>query len=107
MTTIYAIHAADDDKLTGIVAEMKTLGAPTIKVVDCGGHYRALEGSHRLAAAASLGLTPVLEIFEQDDLIEISGFDWFDACNWAETSYPAGEVACEIVSPHRAVAYTF
>ena len=107
MTTIYAIHAAESEKLTGIIEEMRVLGAPTIKVVDCGDYYMALEGSHRLAAAAALELAPSLEIYDQDDIIEISGFDWFDACNWAETSYPAGEVAGEIFSPRQATPYTF
>lgn len=106
MTTIYAIHATNADKLAGVVAEMRTLGAPTIRVVNCGDYYMALEGSHRLAAAAELGLRPILSVYEQDDDIEIDGFDWFDACNWAGTRYPAGEVAGELYSV-QAVSYKF
>ena len=107
MATIYAIHEVDADKLSGVIAEMESLGAPTIEVVDCGDHYMALEGSHRLAAAAALGIEPTLVVHEQDALIDISRFDWFDACNWADTTYPAGEVAGEIFSPRQAVPYSF
>lgn len=107
MTTIYAIHGTDEDKLQGVIAEMRTLGAPTIEVVDCGDHYQALEGSHRLAAAHALGLVPTLVIREQDEIIDITKYDWFDEANWAETSYPAGEVVGELFSPQQAVDYQF
>lgn len=107
MTTIYAIHAPTAHKLAAVMAEMQILGAPTIEVIDCGDHYMALEGSHRLAAADALGLVPVLTIHAQDDEIDISGYDWFDAANWADTLYPAGEVAGELFSPNQAVPYSF
>ena len=29
MTTIYAIHGTEADKLAGVIAEMETMGAPT------------------------------------------------------------------------------
>ena len=105
--TVYAIHGVDSDKLESVKAEMLSLGAPAIRVVDCGDHYMALEGSHRLAAAYALGITPVLSVVEQDEQIDISGFDWFDAANWAGTVYPAGEVAGELFSPSQAVDYRF
>lgn len=107
MPTIYAIHAPEPAKLAAVTAQMQAMGAPTIEVVDCGDHYMALEGSHRLAAAHALGLTPVLTVREQDEVIDISGYDWFDAANWAETTYPASEVAGEIFSPRQAVPYSF
>lgn len=106
MITVYAIHGTDTEKLAAVVAEMRTLGAPTIRVVDCGDHYMALEGSHRLAAAAELGLTPILTVYEQNDEIEIVGYDWYDPINWAGTVYPAGEVAGELYSI-QAVPYAF
>lgn len=106
MATIYAIHAPQPAHLEAVKAEMQRLGAPRIEVVDCGDHYFALEGSHRLAAAAALGLSPELVVREQDEMIEITGYDWFEPMNWAETVYPAGEVAGELYSP-RAVAYSF
>lgn len=96
MITVYAIHAPTADHLQAVIAEMRKLGAPKIEVVDCGDHYRALEGSHRLAAAAELGLTPELVIRDQDDVIDVTGYDWYEPANWAEISYPAGEVAGEL-----------
>jgi hypothetical protein len=105
MKLIYAIHDTDPDKLAGVIDEMRTLGEPTLRVVDCGDYYMALEGSHRLAAAAALGLTPHLTILDQEDEIEITGFDWYEPGNWAGTRYTAGEVAGELYSvnavPHR------
>jgi hypothetical protein len=105
--TIYAIHAPDADKLAAVMAEMQVRGAPTLEVVDCGDYYMALEGSHRLAAAAALGLTPELVVRDQHDVIDISAYDWFEAQNWAETVYPAGEVAGEIFSERQATPYRF
>jgi hypothetical protein len=107
MTTVYAIHAPFADRLEAVKAEMATLGAPTIRVVDCGDFLMALEGSHRLAAAAALGLTPEFVVFAQDDEIDITQFDWYEPANWAETRYPAGEVAGELFAPSQARDYAF
>lgn len=85
---------------------MASLGAPTIRVIACGDYYMALEGSHRLAAAHDLDIEPEFVVFEQDDEIDISEFDWFDGANWAQTVYPAGEVAGELYSV-QAVGYRF
>lgn len=97
MTTLYAIHAVDQAKLTGVVAEMQTLGSPTIRVVDCGDYYMALEGVHRIAAAAQLGVALDLYILEQDDMVAADSMDWQDL--QAGESYTAGELACEAYSP--------
>lgn len=107
MLTVYAIHGPESDKLETVVAQMREMGAPTIRVVDCGDHYMALEGSHRLAAAAALDLVPDFEIIDQDGQIDISDYDWFEAHNWADTVYPAGEVAGELFAPSQAVDYRF
>ncbi len=107
MTTIYAIHAPDADKLELVVAQMEALGTPTIEVVDCGDYMMALEGSHRIAAAHVLGIIPIFTVHEQDDDLDITRFDWFEAQNWSETVYPAGEIAGEIYSPQQAVPYQF
>lgn len=99
MTTIYAIHAPETDKLSQVIKQMRSLGAPTIEVVDCGDFYMALEGSHRLAAAHELGLAPVLVIRDQEEMIDVSAYDWYDGANWAvggQTQYSAGEVAGEL-----------
>lgn len=106
MTTILALHAPEDEKLEAVKAEMQELGAPTIRVVDCGDFYLALEGSHRIAAAHALGLEPELEIFEQDEEITITDFDWYDSANWDAETYLAGEVAGELQNM-RNVDYSF
>ena len=107
MTTIYAIHAPQETKLQAVIEEMRVLGAPTIRAIDCGDYLMALEGSHRLAAAAALELTPVFVIIAQDEEIDISAYDWFEAQNWAGVIYTAGEVASELFSPRQAVDYRF
>ena len=107
MTMVYAIHGAEAAKLEAVIAEMRVLGAPTIRVVDCSDYYMALEGSHRLAAAAALELTPEFVVYEQDEEIDISGYDWFEPQNWSATVYPAGEVAGEMFSPSQAADYQF
>lgn len=106
ITTIYGIHAPDPGKLAEVIEEMKMLGSPILRVVECGDYYMALEGSHRLAAAAHLGLIPVLVVYDQDDLIDVTEHDWYESANWAGTLYPAGDVAGELFSM-RAPVYTF
>ena len=56
----------DADHLETVTTEMQALGAPTIKAIDCGDHYVALEGAHRIRAAHALGLTPIIEAIEYD-----------------------------------------
>jgi hypothetical protein len=104
MLTVYAIHAPNQKKLAAVLDEMKKAGAPIIKVVDCGDHYMALEGSHRLAAAARLNMTPEFIVYGNNDLISIDEFDWYDTANWAGITYLAGEVASELYST-QAVQY--
>jgi len=107
MFTVYSIHAPTAAKLSEVSAAMRLLGAPTIEVVDCGDYYMALEGSTRLAAAHDLGLTPSLVIRDQNDIIDITTYDWFEAQNWNGTKYQAGEVAGELYAPSQAVPYSF
>lgn len=60
----------DADHLEAVVAEMRVLGAPTIKAVDMTDLYGAfvsLEGSHRIRAAAILGLKPIIDEVEWSD----------------------------------------
>ena len=64
---IYAKHAPyEDGHLGEVVAQMRVLGPPTIKVVRYADELFALEGSHRLAAADYLGMTPIFEELEPD-----------------------------------------
>ncbi len=105
--TVYAIHAPEADKLAAVIADMEAMGAPTIRVIDCGDYYMALEGSHRLAAAAALEVNPIFEVIDHDEEIDISGFDWFEPQNWDRTVYQAGEVAGELFAPTQAADYRF
>lgn len=100
MTTVYAIHKPSPEKLAEVTAQMREMGAPKLEVVACGDHFMALEGSHRLAAAQALGIVPEFVVHEQDDMLEISRFDWYEPMNWDRTEYTAGEVAGELYSPH-------
>lgn len=59
----------DAAHLEAVKAEMLTLGAPTIKAVDCGEFFVALEGSHRIRAALALGLTPEIETVEYSETV--------------------------------------
>lgn len=100
MKTIYTINRVKPDHLEAVKAEMMQLGAPTIRVVNCSDYYMALEGSHRLNAAKALGIKPNLVVFEQDDEIDITEYDWYDNANWVDGNdrYTAGEVAGELFS---------
>lgn len=92
--TVYLIHDIDQDKLDAVKADMASMGAPTIRVVDCGDHYMAIEGTHRLQAAHDLGVQPDFVVLAQDDMLDASSLDmdYFDA----DQSYTAGEIAGEL-----------
>lgn len=90
---LYTIHGHSDRRVVEVMAEMEQMGAPTIRVVDCADHYVALEGTHRLEAAARLGIAPNFVILEQDDLVEADSLD-VDTLQSGE-SYTAGELAGE------------
>lgn len=89
---IALIHAHfNADHLALVKAQMADLGAPVIKAVwmDCHGHWAALEGSHRIRAAAELGLTPVIEEVEysEDTTLESLG------CDDAGEGYTVAQIA--------------
>ena len=58
----------DIDHLDKVVGEMKIMGAPTIRAIDCSDYYAAVEGCHRLRAAHALGITPNFDVIDIDDL---------------------------------------
>ena len=99
--SLYLIHAVEATKLAAVKAEMLKLGAPTVRVVDCGDHYMALEGCHRLAAAAELGIAPSLTILDQNDMVDADSLD-IDYFQAGET-YTAGEIAGELRGAHNPV----
>ncbi len=97
ISALYTIHAVDQNKLRGVIEDMRRLGSPTIRAVDCGDYLMALEGVHRIEAAAQLGVALDLDILGQDDLIEADSLDWQDL--QAGQAYTAGELAGEAYSP--------
>jgi hypothetical protein len=91
----------DKDHLKDVKTQMLVLGAPVIHAVwmECYGHWVALEGCHRLRAAAELGLAPeIIEVDYSDDLCStIPGYD-------GDNDYPISEI-CD--DSHKAVILTF
>jgi hypothetical protein len=79
MTVVLVHDHYDAEHLESVKNEMLTMGAPVIKAVwmDCYGHYAALEGCHRIRAAATLGLNPVIEEIEyNDDIVDGMDGEW-------------------------------
>ena len=69
----------NQEHLNAVKAQMETLGAPTIKAIwsEMYGAWMAVEGCHRLRAAAELGLTPEIEDVSEEDVVvmQIDGED--------------------------------
>ena len=72
ITEILAIHTIDknSEHYANVKAYMVKNGAPVIRVCDTGNGVYALEGSHRLAAAHELGIMPIFEEIEADEIFE-------------------------------------
>lgn len=67
MKRIYAKHLPYTDGHLGKVAlDMEHAGAPTIRCMQIGEDFYALEGSHRLACAHRFGLEPKLVVHEPE-----------------------------------------
>lgn len=97
MRTLYTIHNTDATKLQEVIAEMRILGSPTIRVVECGDYLMALEGTHRISAASILCFPVNLVLLEQEDVVEADTLDWQDLEPGA--SYTAGMLAGEAFNP--------
>lgn len=67
---ILGFHPLSPAHLAKVEADMRTLGAPTIPVYDCGEYYLALQGNHRLGAACALGLPVTVQVLSDDDEID-------------------------------------
>ncbi len=75
-----SMHQVEARHLAAVVKEMRKLGTPTIRCMYDGEVYKAVEGTHRLAAAAQLGLTPIIAELDPEsilpaDLIEEADLD--------------------------------
>jgi hypothetical protein len=101
---LHAIHPAyDDAKLRYMKALILERGAPRIRVVDCGDHYFAIEGSHRLAAAADLGVVPCLIVLSKNDHVDLDSTDIGELFELASKVLSAGEIVAECRSHHNPV----
>jgi len=79
---LHTVNPIDQGHLAEVTKKMRRRGPPTIRVVDCGDHYFALEGSHRLEAARQLGLRVRLEVVPRQRLVNVRGEDI--AVNWGD-----------------------
>jgi hypothetical protein len=70
MPYVVAPHAPNRAHFARVAEEMLVLGAPTIRAWWDGEKWIALEGTHRIAAASRLGMTPVIEEFGLGDEID-------------------------------------
>jgi hypothetical protein len=84
MVHITPCNTACPDHLAKVVTEMVAMGAPIIRIVQVdGADWQAVDGSHRLAAAAQLGIEPVLVAVDRDDSAEGHDFDDLPRdCTW-------------------------
>ncbi len=70
MQRLHAIHLAYDERKLDAMKAVRLKRLPPVRVVDCGDHYMAIEGSHRLSAAADLCIAPTLIVLAEDDLVD-------------------------------------
>ena len=69
---IYAPHEVqkNSDHYKAVEEYMKKNGAPVIRIVDGYDCYKAIEGSHRLAIANDLKITPSIEIIDESQFLD-------------------------------------
>lgn len=84
MATVYLLHNHfDPAHLDTVVADMKVMGAPTIRAYDLGfdDQVQAIEGCHRLRACEVLDITPNIELITPNVLIsDLNDLD----CDWSD-----------------------
>lgn len=75
---VTTINKIDETHIAEVMDEMRTLGAPVIRVAESFCGFIALEGSHRLEAAKRLGIEPIIDVLDMDDEIDNPGFPDLD-----------------------------
>jgi len=67
-----------NEHLARVLDKMKTMGSPTVRVLQGGdGRLYAIEGNHRMVAAGILGLTPNVKIYDPvSDAKKTITLDW-------------------------------
>jgi len=95
------VHPTSPEHVEDVKVEMLRRGPPTIRVVDCGDCYMAIEGCHRLIAAAELGIVPVLHMLHEEDLVDVDSLET-DLFPPSQT-YTAGKIAAIYRGNHNPV----
>ena len=73
--TVYLPASPRLARLIEVANDMRRLGSPTIRMYDSGKYFIAIEGSHRVAAAAILGVPVIVQRLEPDDVIDLDTVD--------------------------------
>lgn len=84
MRIVLAHNHFDQAHLDAVVGQMRSMGAPTIRVYDLefDGLVQAIEGCHRLRACEILEIDPVIEFIDKDQLVaDVGGLD-FDGAQY-------------------------
>lgn len=79
--TIQALHTVDQEHLATVRSTMQHVGAPTIRAYWTGEMWQAIDGTHRLEAAAQLGLVPVIVEVAMADLVSHDIDDLANPCH--------------------------
>ena len=95
-----------EEHLAEVRGAMATLGAPTIRAIWMDGYdmWAALEGCHRIRAAEQLGLVPVIEPIDYDDVCDM---DCTDPELGLDLDNPGTTVADLVDDCHRRKTITF
>ena len=100
---LLAIHPAYNDEKLEAMKARKLADLPPIRVVDCGDHYMAIEGSHRLTAAAELRIAPSLIVLAQDELVDLGTTDIGELFDPGMNIVTAREIVSKCRSHHNPV----
>ena len=81
----------NQDHLEKVTAEMQELGTPKIRAIwsEMWGIWLAVEGCHRLRAAAALGLTPEIINISDDETVTIQ-------CDGYDETFSVFDLLCEM-----------
>jgi len=100
---IIPINEVNKNHLAEVKKEMEKLGSPVIKAVAAPqwGAWVAIEGSHRVAAAAQLGLPVIIEEVEYSETAMLSDYgcgdeDDYTIADIVDSAYERGHLAIDV-----------
>lgn len=73
--TVYLPAIPGLARLVEVAKDMRRLGPPTIRMMRDGEHFIAVEGEHRVAAAAILGISINAQLLDPEDMIDLDSVD--------------------------------